>query len=218
MSKLIDEFGKSLIDPSLDLVEMGIDSFIDNEIIKEIPFVNILVGVSKAGISIRDKYNAKKLLLFIKEFNSGSIDEKKLQKFKAKFESNESFRAKVVEQIMVFNDRFITEEKSKISANLLKAWIEEKINWEEFINLNISLDALHPGSFDYLNQWSKVDFEIPKSDLRSAVGFNNNSQSEAVLISAGLAKVGSPVAQFVKILDSGKKLFEYGIKPSSIDR
>lgn len=148
MSNLVDEFGKSLIDPSLDLIEIGIDHFIDNEVIKEIPFVNILVGISKAGISIRDKYNARKLLLFIKEFNSGSINEKKLQNFKTKFESNESFRTNVVEQIMVFNDRFISEEKSKISANLLKAWIEEKINWEEFINLNISLDALHPGSFE----------------------------------------------------------------------
>lgn len=215
MSKLVDEFGKSLIDPSLDLVEMGIDTFIDNEVIKEIPFVNILVGVSKAGISIRDRYNAKKLLVFIKEFKSGSIDEKKLIKFKTKFEANESFRTKVVEQIMVFNDRFITEEKSKISANLLKAWIEKKISWEEFINLNISLDALHPGSFEYLNQWSQIDFKRPKSDLESAVGFNDDPQAEAVLISAGLAKVGSPFAQFVSILDSGRKLFEYGIKPSS---
>ncbi|WP_421763443.1 hypothetical protein [Ekhidna sp.] len=216
MSKLIDEFGKQLIDPGSTLIEMGIDSFIDNEIIKEIPFVNILVGFSKAGISIRDWYNAKKLLVFIKEFNSGEIDDKKLEKFKEKFESNTSFRTKVVEQVMIFNDRFITEEKSRISANLFKAYIEESISWEDFINLNVSLDALHPGSFNYLHQWSKIDFEIPKSDLKSSVGFNDDPQSEAVLISAGLASVGSPFAQFVRILDSGKQLFEYGIKPSRV--
>lgn len=108
---LSNQFSKELLDPSIDLAqdftEIFIDDLIDNETLKEIPFVKTVVGVIKTGISINQLWFAKKLLTFIKEFNSGHIDPEKLLNFRTKINNDKKYRQKVVEQIMVFNERFL---------------------------------------------------------------------------------------------------------------
>lgn len=67
---------------------------------------------------------------------------------------------KVVENIMVFNDRFLEINKSKISAQLFKSYIEGNIDFNEFVSLNISLDKIHPDSYLFLKELEKNDYKV----------------------------------------------------------
>ena len=67
MDKLVDDFEKSLFNSSKDVIsdylEIGIDSLMNEGILKEIPIVNTIVGVLKIGKNVHDRNLLKHLLM-----------------------------------------------------------------------------------------------------------------------------------------------------------
>jgi hypothetical protein len=68
------EVQKALIDSNfdnaLDYIEIGLDSFVSDETLGEIPLVKTIVGVVKSGLKIREIFFCKKLLTFLKQFHA----------------------------------------------------------------------------------------------------------------------------------------------------
>ena len=71
MDKLTNEFKDSLIcntgDVFKEYLELGIDSFIEDGILKDIPIVNSIVSGLKIAKNIYDRNLLKQTLTFIKE-------------------------------------------------------------------------------------------------------------------------------------------------------
>jgi hypothetical protein len=130
-------------DNALDYAEIGLDAFVSDEILKEIPIVKTVVGVVKSGLKVKEIFFTKKILTFLKEFHSGKLPKDKFDKFQEEFTTNEKYRAKVMEQIMVFNDTFLQIEKSKVFANLFAAHLNEAYGWDDFVNLSFCLNQLN---------------------------------------------------------------------------
>lgn len=105
------ELGKALVttnfDNASDYAEIGLDSFVSNEVLKEIPIVKTIVGVVRGGLKAKEIFFAKKILTFLKEFYSSKLTQDKLSKFKLEFKEDYKYREKVIEQIMIFNETFI---------------------------------------------------------------------------------------------------------------
>ena len=82
MDELVENFEKSLFNDSKDIIEdyleIGIDSIIDNGVLKEIPIVKTIVGVLKVGKNVHDRNLLKQTLEFINEFNRNEIKRRKL--------------------------------------------------------------------------------------------------------------------------------------------
>jgi len=108
---------------------------------------------------------------------------------------------------MVINDRFLEINKSKISAQLFKSYIEEKIDFEEFMSLNISLDRIHPDSYKFLQILEKSDFRISE-EKKSDKSFDE----QALLLATGLARETSSWSHGFVLSVNGRKLYEFGIK------
>ena len=68
MDKLVDDFEKSLFNSSenviSDYLEIGIDSLMNEGILKELPIVNTIVGVLKVGKNVHDRNLLKQTLTF----------------------------------------------------------------------------------------------------------------------------------------------------------
>ena len=66
MDKIIPSFSSSLFDGSKDsigdIVELGIDSLLDDGAFKDIPIVSMLIGVKKTYQNIHDRNLLKRLL------------------------------------------------------------------------------------------------------------------------------------------------------------
>lgn len=88
MDELVENFEKSLFNDSKDIIEdyleIGIDSIIDNGILKEIPIVKTIVGVLKVGKNVHDRNLLKQTLVFINEFNRNEIRQDKIEEYKKK--------------------------------------------------------------------------------------------------------------------------------------
>lgn len=209
---LSEAFSKELLSPSIDLAtdysEIFIDDLFNDGILKEIPFVKTAVGAIRTIDSITKWYNAKKLLIFIQEFNSSNIDPLKMKKFKSKFETDRKFRQKTIEQVIVFNDRFLELNKANICAQLFISYIEEKITWDEFRKLNTHLDFLRIESFSFMENLESTNYEVSQDK-----GGDKKFEEQAMLQSSGIARETSAWSHGFIVNAEGIKLYELGIKP-----
>lgn len=197
------ELKNNIIDLSIDYAELTLDSILENDAIKELPVVKSIVGVIKGGLKVREAFFAKKILTFFREFHKGNINESKRIAFCDKIENDEKYRNKVIEQIVILNERFLEIEKSKILANLLLAHINGKYKWEVFKDLTICLNNLHLKGLLILEESAK-NKEKPfymKIDL--------SRPDEGLLASAGLVKYWGE-QYFINAY--GQNLYFYGVK------
>jgi Phosphoglycerate kinase len=207
-----DELLAPTIDLGIDYSELFIDALTFDETLKEIPIVKSMVGVVRTGKSISQLFFAKKILTFIKEFNSGRIEHEKLLAFQQRMHQDQRFRERVTEQVMIFNERFLDTRKAKVSAQLLVAYVNQKIAYEDFIHLNVDLEKLHPKSYAYVGSLHDKGFAISEDD--NAGGKDYEAQS--LLLSSGLAHETSSWSHGFELNESGKKLFEFGIAPAKL--
>lgn len=114
-----------------DLTEVGLDAIMDDGILKDIPIVSTTVALYKIGNSIRERHHLKKLIIFLQEINKGIANEQKRAWYQQKFKSNEKFRNKEIEYLLVLIDRYISYDKPQLLAKLYMAYLDGIIIWEE---------------------------------------------------------------------------------------
>lgn len=155
MDKLVDDFEKSLFYSSKDVIsdylEIGIDSLMNEGILKEIPIVNTIVGVLKIGKNVHDRNLLKQTLTFINEFNNNKISRDKLEQYKITIENNPKRCEEELGRILLLLNNFIDKEKSIMLAKIFKAYIEKIINWNEFCEYSEIINRLFIQDINLLN-------------------------------------------------------------------
>lgn len=116
-----------------ELVEVGIDSIMDDNLLKDVPFISTAVSIYRIGKSVRERHHIKKLAAFLNEIGNNTANEEKREKYREKFQTNDKFRNQELEYIMVLIDRYIGFEKPKMIAKLYLAYLDGNIMWEEFL-------------------------------------------------------------------------------------
>lgn len=202
-----------IITPSIDLAieyaELGLDEFLTDGILKEIPIIKSLYSVGKLGFSVKERFFVKKLFTFLKEFHTRKIDEDKINDFKEKFDANSKYRNKVTEHLIVYLDALLGIDKAKIFANLFRAHIQGYFEWEHFLHLSSCLNAINPKAFPFLIELSKYNFEIAEEPSKRTI--ERNGENEALLYSCGIAYETSSWSSAFNISELGIDLAKYGL-------
>lgn len=132
---LSSSFGESLretmVDSVTDYIEMGLDSVLEDGLLKDFPIASTVVALYKIGNSFKERHNLKKLYIFINEINKGIVSEEKLFEYKQKFESNEKFRNQEIEYLLVLLDRYVNYDKPQMLAKIYLAYLDGLLTWEE---------------------------------------------------------------------------------------
>lgn len=200
---LIKTVEKEIFDYSLDLgieyAELGLDAIVNTGVLKEIPVIKSLYGAYNIYSSVSSRFRVKKILTFLKQLNSKTIEIQKLEKFKQDFE-DEKYRDEVLETVILLNERFLNVEKSKVLANFLRCLIEEKITYSDFQHLSSILDAIQLRGLIYLKDWGNVSPEF--------TGMRGMTFEEIPLLLA--CGIGYTHGSGVKINSMGKKFFKFG--------
>lgn len=205
-----DEIVNTSVDLGIEYSELGLDDFLADGVLKEIPIIKTIYSVGKLGLSIKERFFVKKLLVFLKEFHSKTVDEEKVNDFKFQFDTNPKYRNQVTEHLIVFTDSFLNVEKSKIFANLFRAYIYGHFDWHHFTHLSTCLNAIHPKAFNFLEKLAEYDFKIPEDPKdRQLV---RDGESESLLYSCGIAYETSSWSSGFNVSQLGKDLFQYGLK------
>lgn len=136
MDKLTQDFGNSLVsiaeDDIVEYLELGIDSFIEDGILKEIPIVSTITSGLKIAKNVHDRNLLQQTLTFINELNNGSITRDKLIAHQSTIIHNPKKCEKELGRVLIYLNSFVDKEKSIMLAKLYMAYIIQTINWDEF--------------------------------------------------------------------------------------
>ena len=214
MDKIIPSFSSSLFDGSKDsigdIVEIGIDSLLDDGLFKDIPIVNMLVGVKNTYQNIHDRNLLKQTLAFIKQFNSGTIDQNKLIKYKELINSDSKKAEKELGRVLIILNSTVDMEKSQMLANLYKAYINEKINWNQFCEFSEIIKMLFLNDFNiikliYNHQVTDTSgIEIYPIDRLSSLCIVNTAMKSIMISNSA----NSRSDKYVNLTSIGEKFYE----------
>lgn len=205
MNSLTEDLGKSLIKNivpvSVDFLENEIDTLISNDTFRSIPILNSICGVIRVGKDLRERNLLKQTSVFLAEFNSGTIDEEKLQKYKEKLKYDKE-KASELERVLLILNNNIDVEKSKFLAKLFAAYVNGRITWDEFCEFA-----------DITNRFYMEDYRILKMfwDNKSAPDMKAGDEFRAERIySAGIVGINpAAVGNGVHVIH-GRKLNRLG--------
>ena len=127
-----DSLASNITDGIGEIVEVGLDTIMDEGILKEIPIVSTAISLYRFGDSIRERHHLKKLAVFIDQIRRSCPTEAKRQAYQEKFTSDAKFRNQELEYILILIDRFVSYDKPRMLARLYLAYLEGTIMWEEF--------------------------------------------------------------------------------------
>lgn len=155
MNEIVPEFNDSLVIDSSDIIsdylELGIDSILDNDSLKEIPIIKTFIGIGKITKSIRERNLMKNLAIFINELNSGNIDKEKLKKHKEELNQNPKKAEKELGRILIILEQTIDNLKSSILGKLYKAYINQEIDWDLFVEFSEITNRLYINDLSILS-------------------------------------------------------------------
>lgn len=146
----VEFFSKGLGDYVGELSEFTLDMFLNNGTLKDFPLFSSISAAYRVGKSLAEFANYKKLIAFVNEINRGIVDEQKRSDYAYKIKTNERFRNREMEYILVLIDRYIGIEKPKMLAKLYLAYLDGEIIWEEFTMFAEVVDRLLPMDYNTL--------------------------------------------------------------------
>ena len=179
MDKLTEDFEKSLFNNSKEIIgeyiEVGIDSFINDGILKDIPIVNTIVAVLKVGKNIHDRNLLKQTLTFINEFNKNNITEEQLKNYKERIEKDRKKCEDELGRVLLLLNNFIDKEKSIMLSQLFKAYVSQLLNWNDFCEYSEIINRLFIQDFSFLQEiyLGRISDTTNRSDIYKVERLNS---------------------------------------------
>lgn len=179
MDKLTEDFEKSLFNNSKEIIgeyiEVGIDSFINDGILKDIPIVNTIVAVLKVGKNIHDRNLLKQTLTFINEFNKNNITEEQLKNYKERIEKDRKKCEDELGRVLLLLNNFIDKEKSIMLSKLFKAYVSQLLNWNDFCEYSEIINRLFIQDFSFLQEiyLGRISDTTNRSDIYKVERLNS---------------------------------------------
>jgi hypothetical protein len=136
--KDVQDIGNSLVEtivsPELastvqDLVEVGLDTIINDGVLRDIPIISTIIGTAKAWISVRDKLLLEKLKRFLQGIR---VTEEDRNRFLDEINKNVGYKRKVGESLIMLLDHFDDMTKADMLAKLFTSHLRDDITWDEF--------------------------------------------------------------------------------------
>ncbi|ALB46236.1 hypothetical protein [Clostridium beijerinckii] len=186
MEKIIKPFEKSLFDDSLvdigtDMIEVGIDSLLEDGLLKDVPIVGTVFKTGKLIYNLYDRNLLRQTLIFIQEFNKGIISYEKLKEYRSSIEDDHKKAEKELGRVLIILNRTIDFEKTIILARLYLAYINEKITWDDFIELSEVNERLFVNDISILSKIYINGMNVDKGKIHNFLR----------LVSVGLLKSDS---------------------------
>lgn len=166
-AELVPSMRETLFDSSLDglgdvfadYAELGIDSILQDGLLKDIPIFGTIIGLCKTGASIRERNFLRQTARFISSFKSGTIDPRKLEAHKRKLGANPKEAEDELGRVILLLDRTIEAKQSEVLGRFYRAFVAGSITWKKFVELSEVNSRMFLD--DYVELWN-VSKGVPR--------------------------------------------------------
>ena len=121
------------MDLSIDYMEMGLDYFLSDGILKDIPLIGTGWKLGQNIMTIRNSITARNYWVFISELRKDKVTAEKLEKHIAQLNSNPQQAKKELEMLLIYIDRYNEVKKAQYLANIYRCFLNQSvagIDWE----------------------------------------------------------------------------------------
>ena len=154
MNKLLPAFKDSLFmnfsEPSVDWLEDTLDSLINNEAVENIPILKILMGLCKTGAAIHERNLMRQTLAFLLGLNNGLLTEEQTAAYRKKVFKNQKRTLQELERILIVLNQQIDVQHSQILGLFYRAYVDQKIDWNTFCELDEINRRMFTSDYDAL--------------------------------------------------------------------
>jgi hypothetical protein len=125
---------------TIELAETFTDTLLGEGLLREIPIIGAIVGLTKASISLNERLLIKKLIYFLAEFKD--IDIEKRKKLILTIDNSEKQKIRVGEKLLYIINRCDDHITAKYIALLFSAFLNEEITYTEFLRCSTIVQKL----------------------------------------------------------------------------
>lgn len=208
MSKPIDESLRDTITKSdlpgliQDLGELGIDSLLDDGVLKDVPILGAVIAIGKTFGTVRDFYLTKKLLYFLDGISDLSQTER--EKLIFKLEKDGEREEIIGEKIVDLLTRIDSDSKPLLVAKAFKLYVREKISYVDLQRVNYAIERFQLCDLAEFRKFMNGKENDRKTDGRASTAnfINSGLGYSASGFGAGGVHPTETAKIFVMVLDS----------------
>lgn len=141
-------FGDTLI----DFAEVGLDSILEEGLVRDIPIFGTIASLCKVGVNIRERNLVKQTAVFLAKFNDGTISPEKLEEHRKALEEDPVRAEKEMGRVLLILNNTIEERQSACLASLYRGYVLGALSWEKFCELAEVNSRMFIDDYDLLVQ------------------------------------------------------------------
>jgi len=139
-----------------DILEVGLDSILDDGILKDFPLIGGFVSLGKIGITINDRIFIKKLIHFL--YETQNIPKHKREEVINKINESNKYQLSVGEKIIFILDKADSISKAKHVGKLFRYVLEEKIGYEMYSRCVNAINMIYDSDLTHFLKTQITDF------------------------------------------------------------
>jgi len=133
LSAIFDELkSEDNIKLSLEIAELGVDKFLDNDFFQSIPFLKIVYSIYKGSINISDRLLFFKVTKFLYSLKNHNIPFEKRIKFLDKMNSSPAFKKRVSYDLLNILNKIDELDKIELITKVFRYCMLDLITYDEF--------------------------------------------------------------------------------------
>lgn len=141
-------------------LEITLDQVINNGVLRDIPVINTLANIVKAGISVSEELFFRKLTRFLVELEKVPVEDR--AKLLDKYPEDSDAQKELGERLLLLLEKLNQAEKPTILARFFSAYVREEIDLQTFSRLahtleRFNLDLLPSLKWRYVREGAPVD-------------------------------------------------------------
>jgi len=137
-----------------DLLEVGVDKILNDDIIKEFPVVRLIQALYKTVVTVSDRILIKKIVLFLKGL--GGASKADIDKFIDKMNNEPTKQKKIGDKLLLILDKSDDFEKSFLIAEVFKYYLIGEIDYDTFQLLCNAINNTYLGHLKNLKQYYEI--------------------------------------------------------------
>lgn len=130
-----------------DFTEVGIDSVINEGVLRDVPIVGTLASLAKVGANIQDRLFLKKIMAFLVPLQD--VDPEKREEIINKIDQSKKYRVKVGEKLLYIIDSCEDFEISELVSKVFVYHLKDQITYDEFLKTSSVLKDMNKIDFDW---------------------------------------------------------------------
>lgn len=184
LKKLSNSLEDTLKDSDLqnvttELAETFSDALLNDGLLRDIPIIGTITGLTKAAINLKDRLLIKKLIYFISELKD--IETEKRNRLISTIDNSENQRIKVGEKLLYIIDKCDDHITAKYIAILFSAFLKEEITYSQFLRCSAIIQKLLFQDLEQFIQSKVEDIETSITQYDKGISDFQNS-----LITSGI--------------------------------